>query len=317
MKNQDGVMETLPAVATRGNESRVLWRVPGSIGCGSFVKERLAFGLSVTVSDITVRSGMHARLTDNPDLFRLVFCLKGRSRHMNRFFKTGFDMDAGENCLYAFPDPEMVREAPAGETLRTVVIDIPENRLQPGELDGLLETGRESSRFKQEFFFRKNRNTPAVNLALEEILNCRYKGRARRLFLEAKALELIACKLDMTADRSWSGRISRADMAAVNRARDLLLSNMQSPPSIQELARVAGMSHPRLNRCFSRAFGCTVFEYLRKDRLEYCRKLVAETELSMTEIAHRAGYANSSHFSRTFSDHFGIQPSRYRKNFNT
>lgn len=309
-------MEAIPAVETRGNESRVLWQVPGSIGCGSFVKERLAFGLSVTVSDITTRSGMYARLTDDPDPFRLVFCLKGRSRHMNRFFKTGFDLDAGENCLYAFPDPKMVREAPAGETLRAVVIDIPANRLNSGEEDGLLETSGKDSRFKQEFYFRKNRNTPAANLALEEMLNCRFTGRARKLFLEGKALELIALKLDMVNGRSGPGRISRADMAAVNRARDLLLANMQSPPSIQELARVAGMSHPRLNRCFSRVFGCTIFEYLRKERLDHCRKLVAETKISMTEIAYTAGYASSSHFSKTFSDHFGMQPSLYRKTFN-
>ncbi len=57
-------------------------------------------------------------------------------------------------------------------------------------------------------------------------------------------------------------------MQGVAQARGFLLKEIQNPPSISRVARAAGMSHPLLNRCFKRVFGCSVFEFLRKDRLE-------------------------------------------------
>jgi AraC-like DNA-binding protein len=167
---------------------------------------------------------------------------------------------------------------------------------------------------KEEFCFEKNANSPCMGKILEQILHCRFIGAARQFFIEGKALELIALKLDMVSGTPVPAEgINDDQMQGLLAARDLLFKDIQNPPSIHKLARAAGMSHPRLGKCFKSVFGCSPFELLRKKRLEWSLDLVRANEMSLTEIAYAAGYANSGHFSKAFLDYYGIQPSRYRK----
>lgn len=297
------------------NGHRVSWCLPKQIGSGYFKTEHLPSGLSLTVSRCRPDTNLYARLRHNPGDFTLVFSLTGRSVNKNTFFKQGFEMTAGVNCLYWFPDPEMVREAPKGESLGAVVLTLPLDRLSRTGLIGTKDRretglpGREAP-----FCFHKSVNSPAMGRVLEQVLQCGFRGRARQFFLESKVLELVALKLDMISGTPGPSKgMSDRDMHGVLAARDLLLKDLRHPPSIHDLARAAGMSHPRLGKRFKSVFGCSPFELLRQKRLEWSRELVAGNDMSLTEIAYEAGFANSSHFSKAFLAYYGIQPSRYRK----
>lgn len=299
--------------------SGITWHLPAEMGFGHFKTECLPYGLALTVSRCKLDTGLFARLRDSTGDLTLVFSLTGRSLNKNSFFKQGFELEAGFNCLYWFPDPEIVREAPKGECLDAVVLTIPRERLVRS---GLIEPGPHSlwealqypPGSEEAFCFEKNVNSPAMGQALTQILQCRYQGQARHFFLEAKALELFALKLDMLSEAPGQLEgMSEQRMQDILAARDLLLKDLQNPPSIHDLARTAGMSHPRLSKYFKTVFGCSPFELLRQKRLEWSLELVAGNEMSLTEIAYTAGYANSSHFSKAFLEHYGIQPSRYRK----
>ncbi|MCP4118470.1 MAG: helix-turn-helix transcriptional regulator [Desulfobacteraceae bacterium] len=315
MRNSLGRLEALKSKTPPDCEAGLMWELPETMGPGIFTTEDLAFGMSVTISSCKVRSGLYARLTDDDQGFTLVFSLKGRSRNSNRFFKNGFVLEPGSNYLYSFPDPVLVREADRGEDLRAVVVKIPSSRLSVfGE--AVLPEGlaRQTTLSRGDYYFHKNANSLAINMALEQIINCRFRGRTRQLFLESKALELMALKLEMISDNKPGEQgLSKTEHRGILRAREVLLKEIQHPPSIHELAKIAGMSHPRLNKCFRVVFGCSAFEYLRKERLEMSRNLVAGNGMSMTDIAYATGYANSSHFARAFFNHYGIQPSQYRK----
>ena len=63
---------------------------------------------------------------------------------------------------------------------------------------------------------------------------------------------------------------------AVFAAADILRHNSETPPRLLELARQAGLSHPRLNKAFHQCFGTTAFGYLRALRLEEARRLLVE-----------------------------------------
>lgn len=296
--------------------SRASWRLPKGIGSGYFRTDYLPSGLSLTVSQCRSDAAFHARLRDTTGHYTLVFSLTGRSVNKNAFFRQGFEMGAGVNCLYWFPDPEMVREVPKGESLGAVVLTVPLDRLSR---TGLIDTGPCPGRTgragrKDLFCFHKSLNSPAMGRVLEQILHCGFQGRVRRLFLEGKVLELVALKLDMVSGTPGPPEgMTDQDMHGVLAARDLLLKDLRNPPSIHDLSRAAGMSHPRLGKHFKSVFGCTPFEMLRQKRLAWSRELIAANDMSLTEIAYEAGYANSSHFSKAFLAYYGIQPGRYRK----
>ncbi len=294
-----------------GRAKRV-WHLPPVLGTGSFTTQYLEGGLELTISSIRLDSELNVRLMDEKDRCNLVFSLKGRSMNKNSFFKESFELACGTNCLYRSPDPELIRQAPRGEDLRAVVISVPRSRLAGRSHEFCTDMEGLPALTCGETCLIRHCNTPSMNLVLGQILDCRFTGNTKRFFLESKALELIALKLDLM-DPLPASKLSQEQMQGVAQARDFLLKEIQNPPSISQLARAAGMSHPLLNHCFKRVFGCSVFGFLRKERLEMSRRMVAENEISMTDIAHATGYASSSHFSRAFLVCYGIQPSRYRK----
>ena len=52
--------------------------------------------------------------------------------------------------------------------------------------------------------------------------------------------------------------------------------------------------------------------YYRDLRLDKAHNLLVNSSLALTEIAYATGFANSSQFSRLFSDYFGSPPSVFR-----
>ena len=56
-------------------------------------------------------------------------------------------------------------------------------------------------------------------------------------------------------------------------------------------------------------------EYLRRLRLDFAAREIANTETLLGEIAIAAGFADQSHLTKTFKAYFGLKPSEYRKLF--
>lgn len=89
--------------------------------------------------------------------------------------------------------------------------------------------------------------------------------------------------------------------------------NYQSPITVQELTVLLGVSQPYLFRIFKAATGKSPKQYLSDYRLLQARKLLAETTLSISQVAASVGYADPLAFSKFFSSHQGISPQEYRR----
>ncbi|RZT84207.1 AraC-like DNA-binding protein [Pseudonocardia sediminis] len=78
------------------------------------------------------------------------------------------------------------------------------------------------------------------------------------------------------------------------------------------IARAHGVSVRTVNRIFN-ATGQTVGEVVRVRRLARAREDLTDGDLPVSSIAHRWGFSDTSHFSRTFKAHYGSSPSEYRE----
>jgi AraC family transcriptional activator of pyochelin receptor len=156
-----------------------------------------------------------------------------------------------------------------------------------------------------------------MHQAIGQILDCPYSGPMRSLYLESKAMELVAHKLAQTAsapdepDRAVKLDLQEADR--IRHARDILCRDLENPPRLFDLAHAVGTNHCRLNLGFRRLFGTTVFGYLRQMRLAEARRLLEEESRNVTETALCVGYNSLSSFSKAFTGHFGRQPMACRK----
>lgn len=68
-----------------------------------------------------------------------------------------------------------------------------------------------------------------------------------------------------------------------------------------------------LSRTFKKFTGFSFVEYLNDVRIKEAKRLLQDTELSITEIAESVGYKSTTHFDRIFKNTTGISPLTYRK----
>ena len=82
---------------------------------------------------------------------------------------------------------------------------------------------------------------------------------------------------------------------------------------LSRLARIAGLSPSRFHAVFRAAFGVAPVRWIQERRLGRARELLAGSELSVQEVARRAGFQDPFHFSRLFKRREGLAPVAYRE----
>ena len=154
---------------------------------------------------------------------------------------------------------------------------------------------------------------------LKEILYFSYTGSIEKIFLEGKTLELFSkamihvLSLDGKKNIKTQPKINSDEIEKVYEIKKILEINLQQPPSLIDLSREIGLSHPKLTSCFKQVYGKTVFEYLREMRLKKAKLLLDEGNMNITEIAYEAGYSSPSYFTKSFKNYFGSNPGEYLK----
>jgi AraC-like DNA-binding protein len=185
-----------------------------------------------------------------------------------------------------------------------------EEDLYDAGVSEIIEKGR-----RERFLHHPLPFSPLINMRLHEILGCPYEGSLRRLFLEGKSLELIALSLSQLATDRASGPGTLENFSGppdfIQDARDILIGNLQNPPSLSTLSKKVGVNRNKLCCCFREAYGTTVFDYLRTVRLEKSKKLLESGGKSVTEVAFEVGYAQQSNFTKEFTKYFGACPRRF------
>jgi len=153
-------------------------------------------------------------------------------------------------------------------------------------------------------------NPPETHVILNQIMTCPYRGGLKRLYLEAKVLELIIPQIAPLNSLASTNPVlfDKSDTDLIRETELLLRENLDNPPSLPELARHAGVNKNKLNQGFRKIFGTSVFDHLRILRLERARALLENEHKSVTEVAYEVGYTHPENFTRAFKRHFCTSP---------
>lgn len=130
---------------------------------------------------------------------------------------------------------------------------------------------------------------------------------------QGQALALEVSQMFMTRDsaRSHSGGAG-ATSSSVNATLALMQEHLETPLPVSEIARRVGQSQKTLSVRMQAELGAGPAQVYRRLRLNLARKLVSETDLSIREIALRAGYDDPSALTRAFRAEFGTTPRALR-----
>ena len=92
----------------------------------------------------------------------------------------------------------------------------------------------------------------------------------------------------------------------------MMESHVADPLTLPQLALVAGVTPRHLNRLFADHLGQGAMAYYRGLRLDVAERLVANTSMTLGEIADATGFANAAHLSNAYHDRFAIRPQATR-----
>lgn len=84
--------------------------------------------------------------------------------------------------------------------------------------------------------------------------------------------------------------------------------------TLEDIAASVNICRSECCRFFKAQIGDTLFHYLLQYRIHQSLPLLADSNLSITEIAEQTGFSSPAYFSRTFHKFMGISPAEYRKN---
>lgn len=117
-----------------------------------------------------------------------------------------------------------------------------------------------------------------------------------------------------TIRRSDSVELSRVGLVdrRIRRAVELMHANLDRDLPLSEIAGAAYLSAFHFSRLFKKLTGATPHAFLGTLRIARAQTLLAETDLSITDIGSRVGYSSSSHFTKAFRDSTGLSPRAFR-----
>lgn len=110
-------------------------------------------------------------------------------------------------------------------------------------------------------------------------------------------------------------RDDTADIARLKTMMGYLHQNYDRPILLEEVAASASVSKRECLRCFRRTIGIAPIQYLQRFRIREAARLLAESDLPVTQIALLCGFDSPSYFSLLFRRHTGRAPKEYRREF--
>ncbi len=175
-----------------------------------------------------------------------------------------------------------------------------------------------------QFDFNRYAKIRELSAILDESSSCRSEtvawlgNRIHREFRRMDSFSSLSIEgliLELLAEASRS-RVS-ADEKGIPRwlaeAKDFLHDNFAESFVFGDVAKIADVHAVHLARVFRKTFGCTIGEYVRRLRVEFAARQISLTDAPLGEIALAAGFADHSHFNRTFKSFYGLTPNQHRK----
>ncbi len=109
-------------------------------------------------------------------------------------------------------------------------------------------------------------------------------------------------------------RLTEEYRARVNKALDYIEQRLAEPLTLEDLAEAANFSKFHFNRLFHSIVGETPFRFVQRLRLQKAASMmVANRNLTVTDVAFACGFSDISVFSRNFRKHYNISATEYRK----
>lgn len=172
---------------------------------------------------------------------------------------------------------------------------------------------------KEKKYYKDGVISPSMAIVLNQLINYNLNQSIKHLYFRGKAYEI----LSLYFNRDEESNIEQcpfledeSNVIKLRKAKEIIVSRMVEPPTLQELADEIGLSLKKLKEGFKQIFGVTVFSFLFDYKMEVARKMLESGESNVNEVGLKVGYSTSSHFIAAFKKKYGTTPKKYIMSLN-
>ncbi|OKH45226.1 AraC family transcriptional regulator [Calothrix sp. HK-06] len=300
------------------DESDWIWNYPLELAEGTCRSIELRSGIELEINDCQFHDNICLKLPEREHVLEYSIFLSGN------YLSDDFSFGSGQYALYGSGmAPKEAFETQSSERVISINVHLnPETFLSfLGDSTGQLpcELAHLIRNTDDLYYSSAGTITSAMQVVLQQILHCPYQGTTKRIYLESKVFELMSLLVEADLaerkDKKDTPKLKNDDIERIHYAKKILLQRLDDPPSLMELARIAGLNDCTLKRGFRQCFGTTVFGYLHNYRLEKAQQLLLIGDMSIAEVASCVGFASRSYFATAFRKKFGANPKQYLINW--
>ncbi len=167
---------------------------------------------------------------------------------------------------------------------------------------------------KDKKYYKDGVISPSMAIVLNQLINYNLNQSIKSLYFKGKAYELLSLYFNRSEDADIEQcpfLVDETNVIKIRKAKDIIVSRMAEPPSLQELADEIGLSLKKLKEGFKQIYGDSVFSFLFDYKMEVARKLLEAGNDNVNEVGHKVGYSTSSHFIAAFKKKYGTTPKKY------
>nr|WP_317631832.1 AraC family transcriptional regulator [uncultured Flavobacterium sp.] len=164
-------------------------------------------------------------------------------------------------------------------------------------------------------YYTEEKISPAMAIVLNQMFHFNLNPSIKNLYYKGKAYELLSLVFNKTDDATNTEQcpflVDEEHVVKLKRVKEIIISNMAEPPSLQDLADQVGLTLKKLKLGFKQIYGDSVYGFLIDYKLEYARQLLDSGTYNVNEVGLKIGYSTASHFISAFKKKFGITPKKY------
>ncbi len=248
------------------------------------------------------------------DYIQFHFCVKGSSKFIFNEGRYTLNIQEENSLLLYNPQRDLPidLEVDPNSWIVSILISIKKfHGLFSQEAD-YISFLNEDNRDKK--YYKDGVISPSMAIVLNQLISFNLNQSIKSLYFTGKAYELLSLYFNRSEDANVEQcpfLVDETNVIKIRKAKDIVISRIAEPPSLQELADEIGLNLKKLKEGFKQIYGDSVFSFLFDYKMEVARKLLEAGNHNVNEVGHKVGYSTSSHFIAAFKKKYGTTPKKY------
>ncbi|UWX56224.1 BLUF domain-containing protein [Maribacter litopenaei] len=142
-----------------------------------------------------------------------------------------------------------------------------------------------------------------------------------KLLVEGAVANTLASQVenhDMNKDSVQIGlSLTNSEINKISEVAEHIAEHIDQTLNIDHLSKKFGLSPKKLQAGFRHLFGESLGNFITHLRLEKGKELIQHTDLTISEVCYKIGFSSRSYFSKTFSERFGLLPSKFKNSLSS